>query len=222
MKAYVGQTRAAVLIDELAGAGIGECVCRGEFPPRRSFSWFYDNGAFSDFKAGRPFAVAKFWRELALMVDVVELQGHTLPDFVVLPDLVAGGCASLTESASWLEVVRGYAARGVRFYVAVQDGMTAADVEGFLELAGDLVSGLFVGGSLPWKLETGAAWVTLAHARGLLCHVGRVGTAARVQWALRIGADSIDSSLPLWSSAKLGIFLEALRGRTRFGLQEVA
>jgi hypothetical protein len=210
MKAYVGQTRAAVLIDELAGAGIGECVCRGEFPPRRSFSWFYDNGAFSDFKAGRPFAIAKFWRELAHLVDVVELEGHTLPDFVVLPDVVAGGVASLAESASWLPIVRDYAARGVRFYVAVQDGMTAADVEAFLDQAGALVAGLFVGGSLPWKLETGAAWVNLAHARGLLCHVGRVGPAARVRWAQAIGADSIDSSLPLWSAAKLGSFLEAV------------
>jgi NADPH:quinone reductase-like Zn-dependent oxidoreductase len=71
---------------------------------------------------------------------------------------------------------------------------------------------LFVGGSLPWKLATGERWVRFAHAHGRRCHIGRVGTPRRVAWARRIGADSIDSCLPLWSRENLDAFVAAVRG----------
>jgi len=95
---------------------------------------------------------------------------------------------------------------GLRFYLAVQDGMAAADVRAAIAGFG----GIFVGGTLSWKLQTGASWVRLAHELGLPCHVGRVGTARRVRWARRIGADSIDSCLPLWSKEQLAGFVSAL------------
>lgn len=47
----------------------------------------------------------------------------------------------------------------------------------------------------------------------MACHVGRVGTAKRVAWARRIGATSIDSSLPLWSVENLRSFRVAVDGR---------
>lgn len=59
MRAYVGQTRARVLVRELQALGIGECTARGELLPRRT-PWFYDNGAFRDWKAGRPFDAEAF------------------------------------------------------------------------------------------------------------------------------------------------------------------
>jgi hypothetical protein len=74
---------------------------------------------------------------------------------------------------------------------------------------------LFVGGSLPWKLNTGAMWARVAHANGRDCHVGRVGSAKRVRWAVDAGADSIDSSLPLWSAEKTDVFLAALDSARR-------
>ena len=70
--------------------------------------------------------------------------------------------------------------------------------------------GIFVGGSLAWKLATGAAWAKLARRRGLRCHIGRVGTADRVHWARSIGATSIDSALPLRAGEHLDSFLGAL------------
>lgn len=75
------------------------------------------------------------------------------------------------------------------------------------------VAGLFVGGTLAWKMATGGAWVDEAHGRGLRCHVGRVGIPRRVRWARAIGADSIDSSAPLWSKAKLRAWISALECR---------
>jgi len=66
---------------------------------------------------------------------------------------------------------------------------------------------------LPWKLRSAREWVRLAHRHGIKAHVGRVGTERRVAWARRIGADSIDSCLPLWSEENLERFLRGLGPR---------
>ena len=195
--AYVGQTRGRWLTARLMAAGIGECTVRGELPPRR-VPFFYDNGAFGDWKAQRPFDAVAFREDLA------SLRKHRLvPDFVVAPDVVAGGESSLVESLRWLDECRSVGP----VYLAVQDGMgletVRASVDGF--------AGLFVGGTLEWKLSTGQSWCRLAHELGLACHVGRVGSARRIRWAQRIGADSIDSALPLWSDSHMRRFLSALR-----------
>ena len=86
--------------------------------------------------------------------------------------------------------------------------MTADDIKAFLR--GVPISVLFVGGTIEWKLRTGHKWVELAHEQGIRCHIGRVGSMKRVIWARKIGADSIDSSLPLFSREKLDRFLRAL------------
>lgn len=198
MKAYVGQTRSHALTAELEQHGIGECVVTGELPPRRiEVGFFHDPGAYRDWRAGRPFNVCRWDRDMRWM-----LYRGLRPDFVIVPDIVAGGLASLSFSAFWRNTVP------VEFpaYLAVQDGMTAADVVPHLRM----YQGLFVGGSLSWKLETSASWVQLAHAHGLRCHVGRVGPAHRVRWARSLGCDSIDSSLPLRHRDHLTSFLTAL------------
>lgn len=197
MIAYVGQTRAGKLIARLEALGLGECTNRGEFPPRRS-PWFLDNGAFSDWTNGKPWDGTR-WRS-----DLERAREHDPPPvFGVVPDIVGGGLPSLARSVEYLPVMG-----NVPGYLAVQDGMLPADVGPVL----DGFAGLFVGGTLPWKLRTGSEWVEFAHAQGLPCHIGRVGTAGRVRWAIEIGADSIDSSLPLWSEENLQRFLGALRG----------
>ncbi len=65
--------------------------------------------------------------------------------------------------------------------------------------------------SVPPTKTPSNTWVQLATKRGLPCHVGRVGTFPRVLWARKIGATSIDSSLPLWSYGNFYRFLEALQ-----------
>lgn len=199
MRAYVGQTRSRALVAELAGHGIGECTNRGEFPPRRT-PWFLDNGAFSDWRNGRPFDGDAF------VSDVLAAGAFSVPpDFAVVPDLVGRGLESLEFSLTWHRRIGGLL--GGRWYLAVQDGMTHEDVLPFLPQ----FAGIFVGGTLGWKLRTGAGWVGIAHANGTPAHIGRVGTARRVAWARRIGADSIDSCLPLWSRDNLRVFLAALQ-----------
>ena len=199
VRVYVGQTRARWLTAELATLGWGECTNRGELPPRR-VPWFMDNGAFGDWKAERP------WNEPAFRADLDELRTHPIvrPDFIVAPDIVAGGVDSLDVSRAWVDELQEIAP----VYVAVQDGMIIEPetVRGF--------DGIFVGGTLEWKISTGQAWVGLARKVGIPLHVGRVGTGRRVRWAQSIYADSIDSSLPLWSADNLRTFRNAIERPT--------
>jgi hypothetical protein len=163
-------------------------VCRG----------FYDNGAYGDWTAGRPFDEARFRAEVQRM----RTEDRQRPDFIVAPDIVAGGAESLARSVEWLPQLADVAP----IFLAVQDGMTTNDVRA----AASGFGGLFVGGTTPWKLQTGATWVALAADLGVPCHVARVGSAKRVKWAKRIGASSIDSCLPLFAERNLRRFLGAL------------
>lgn len=198
---YIGQTRSRSLIAELSSYGFGEITQRHELPPRR-LPWAFDNGAFGDWRAKRPFSEDQYRAALAKAPATAQR-----PAFVAVPDRVAGGVDSLALSLEWVEEC----SRVGPPYLVVQDGMLDAHVEPGL----DRFAGLFVGGTLEWKVATGAGWVRLAHRHGKLCHVGRVGTVRRVAWAKRIGVDSIDSCLPLWSREKLAAFVAAVRGEVR-------
>jgi hypothetical protein len=119
--------------------------------------------------------------------------------------VVAGGASSLELSLRWRSAVAAVAPA----YLAVQDGMTEAEVDAALPG----FAGVFVGGTPRWKVRTGADWVTFAKARGLPCHIGAVGNMDKARWARRIGATSIDSSQPLWSKESLERFRRALNTR---------
>ena len=124
------------------------------------------------------------------------------PDFLVVPDLVAGGMDSLEFSLSWVKELQGVAP----LYLAVQDGMGAYSVAPHIAQ----FDGVFIGGTLKWKMRTGEEWVAFAHHYGKPCHIGRVGTAKRALWAMEIAADSIDSCVPLWSFDNLRVFKAAI------------
>lgn len=209
MRVYIGQTRSRALIAQLTALGFGECTQPKEYPPRRR-PWFLDNAAFSDWRSGRDFNGVGF---LCALISAVA--AGALPDFIVCPDRVASGLESLAFSLRWRAlcefVLRARRAAGfrvplLRWYFVVQDGMTPADVAPIAPM----FDGIFVGGSLPWKLSEGGAWVAFARELGMPCHVGRVGTPRHVAWARRIGADSIDSCTPLWAAANLDRFVRAL------------
>lgn len=176
---------------------LGEMTQPNEYPPRRT-PWALDNGAFALWKSGQPFDGDRF-------ADVCErARAHDVPpDFVVCPDVVAGGLASLSLSLEWERRLRPY---GFRLALVVQDGMTRDDVAPVL----DRFAVLFVGGSLTWKLETMRAWADLAHEHGLECHVGRIGSRNRIMAAKRAGVDSVDSCTPLWSEANMQTFIGGL------------
>jgi hypothetical protein len=198
MRVYTGQTRSRRAIALCDRLGLGECVNRGELPPRRmSNGWFLDCGAFVDWRAGRAFDVVRWERDLRYVAYRIEAGKLRAPDFVVVPDIVGGGAASLARS---LELVEWVPPELPVRYLVVQEGMTAAQVAEVLPHFG----GLFVGGaSMEWKLGTAPEWIALAHAHGRRCHIGRIGTVARLELARRYGADSVDSCQPLWNLDRL-------------------
>lgn len=161
--------------------GVGIMLC-SQWRDVSKFPYYaVDNGAFSAWKNGVRWDEQPFKHVLKRA-----LEAATPPDFVVAPDRVAGGRESLEYSFRWLVDLPA----GLRYYVAVQDGMTVHDVERHLPS----FAGIFVGGTMSWKLRTSESWVALAHSWGKLCHIGRVGPMSRILWASRIGADSIDST----------------------------
>jgi hypothetical protein len=162
-------------------------------PTRRPFA--QDNGAYLYWKRGLPYCVEAFLRQLDL------IQGLS-PDFVVLPDVVAGGLASLELSLSWIEKIAGIGP----LYLALQDGMSEADILPHL----DKVQGLFVGGSDAFKLSTGASWCRFGQEHNRPVHIGRAGTKTKTAWALRSGATSVDSCFPLWRKQNMTWFLQVL------------
>lgn len=191
MQAYVGDTRSRKLLRHLAGRGVGQVCVRGRIDPRLR-PWFYDNGAYEDFKAGRPFDGEQFGVDL-------EAVARLGAEFLVLPDRVGEREATMRLTEEWLP-----RCRGLPSMFAVQDGMTAADVP-WPEIVG-----VFVGGTLDWKLRTVPLWRRETTERDRLCHFARCGTRRRVCYAVDLGVDSLDSSLPLWSRENLRAFEDAL------------
>ena len=140
-----------------------------------------DNGAWSAHVNGKPFDVGAFER-------LLNWSGScpVRPDWCVLPDIVGGGLKSLDFSLSWLDVVSKFSELNL---LAVQDGMTPADVDG---LVGSGI-GIFVGGSTEWKLKTLGDWGRFCRGRCYL-HVGRVNTVRRITYCSNAGADSFDGT----------------------------
>ncbi|MCP4437083.1 MAG: hypothetical protein GY812_16495 [Actinomycetia bacterium] len=145
------------------------------------FPYSLDNGAWTAFQKGEPFDEKAF-------VKAVDLLGANA-DFVVAPDIVAGGVASLAKSVSWLAWCL---ERTELVLIAVQDGLTAGQVMPYL---GPRV-GVFLGGSTDWKHNTMRAWGDTARACGAYFHVGRINSARFIRRCHDAGADSFDGSGP--------------------------
>lgn len=141
--------------------------------------WAVDNGAWSAYLQGKSFDEDAFSR-------AIDKVGEGA-DWVVLPDIVAGGMASLDLSLKWLDRLRGFPERAL---IAVQDGITVDDVRDYL---GPMV-GLFIGGSTPWKLATLDAWAALSRRKGCYLHVGRVNSLKRINACAQVGANSFDGT----------------------------
>lgn len=143
------------------------------------FQYALDNGAWSAFSQGRPFDERAF--ELALR------RMGAAADWTVVPDIVAGGLASLELSLRWMPRVLNESPRAL---IAVQNGMEPSDVRPFL---GTRV-GIFVGGDTAWKLRTLATWGRLGRDTGCWVHVGRVNSAKRIHQCGVDGAHSFDGT----------------------------
>lgn len=143
------------------------------------FPYALDNGAWSAFQTGAPFDRRAFCKAVDTLGDGA--------DWIVLPDIVAGGLESLQLSLEWLDRFAGWSGL---LLLAVQDGMSPEHVMPFLSKR----VGLFVGGSTEWKLASLPGWGRLAHQLGLYIHVGRVNTARRIRYCSGFGVSSFDGT----------------------------
>lgn len=138
-----------------------------------------DNGQWSERDAAGPFKADRFLR-------FVDWLGERAA-WLVLPDIVCGGLASLELTLTWLERLRGHPSR---LLIAVQNGMTPAMIAPFLNAR----VGIFVGGDSFWKEATMAQWGQLASEAGSYCHVGRVNSVRRIRLCAQAGIHSFDGT----------------------------
>jgi hypothetical protein len=181
-KVYGGEGGGLATRAKLHALGWGQCITDG---PWASFSgpFILDNGAFAAWRNSKPFPAARFLRR----VEKCYSRG-LVPDFVVLPDVVADPAATLEMSAKWYAMMP--AAWGKAF--VLQDGIEPWQVSQFL--ATHPCTHVFLGGTDWFKDSKAAFWCDWAHARGLKFHFGRAGTPRKFEFAMIIGADSLDSA----------------------------
>jgi len=185
MIAYASRTGTRRNLDALRKAGWRLMVSARGVLRTEGFRYALDNGAWTAFQRDEPFDVAAFERAVAMLGDGA--------DFIVLPDIVAGGLDSLTMSVRWWRRLRTLPGGGkAPLLVAVQDGMQPHDLRC---LVGPHL-GIFVGGSTAWKLRTLHRWGEFGRAKGAYVHVGRVNTVKRVNLCGFAGVSSFDGSGP--------------------------
>jgi len=183
MIAYASRTGTRRNLAALRAAGWRLMVSARGALRTEGFRYALDNGAWTSFQRGEPFDAATFKRAVARLGPDA--------DWIVAPDIVMGGLASLRFSRQWLHRLRRrQVLRDKTFLIAVQNGMEPRHVR---RLIGPR-TGIFVGGDTPWKLATMATWARLAHAHGAICHVGRVNSVRRIRLCAAAGVDSFDGS----------------------------
>lgn len=183
MICFASRTGTRRNLDALRAHGWGLLVSRAGVWRTEGFERICgDNGAWADFQAGRSFDEDAYERFL----DWLAAQPVTA-DWLVLPDIVAGGMESLALSMRYINRCRSVAPLVL---IAVQNGMEIADLA---PLVGPSV-GIFLGGSTEWKLERMIEWGEFCARRGIHYHVARVNTIKRMALAIAAGADSIDGS----------------------------
>ena len=164
--------------------------------------WGFDNRAFIYWsKAGRPFPnPGGEFNETDFLKRLDKALLNPLPYIAVTPDIVAGGMKSLELSDGWIKRLPS----DFPWYLAVQDGMDVASV---IESLANY-QGIFLGGTDNYKRYAGY-WCKIAHHFGKKFHYGRAGTLNKVAHAIRIDADSLDSSFPLWTKDRLFSFIQS-------------
>lgn len=177
---YASNTGTLRNLDALRTAGWRILLTPANPKPRQGLKYGVDNGAWSTYQSGAPFDAAAFNA-------LVESAGGAA-DFVIIPDIVAGGLQSLDFSVSWIPRLRGLR----QLLLPVQDGMDACAVGKVLRAHRHI--GVFLGGSTEWKLREMYAWGHFAASLDRWYHVGRVNTARRIRLCAEAGATSFDGT----------------------------
>ena len=151
--------------------------CRYFFP----FRHIIDNGAYHSYINNKPYDINPFLK-------LLDVDRGREPDFVVIPDIVAGGLKSLEYSIQSIDKIP----KKFKRYLVVQDGIQPYHIADCF-IAKE-IDGFFVGGTKEWKLRNYELWCNVARSYRLPCHIGRFGNYEKLLMAYKAGADSVDSS----------------------------
>lgn len=156
---------------------------RGPWP---WFPYALDNGAFSCWDAeANTFdddcwaTTEPEWQRLLVWSQCAPIK----PIWAIVPDVPGNASETIARWASFAPIVR---AAGIPLAVAVQDGMTTADVRS-LDPLPDVVA---VGGSTKWKWETVEQWIRDFPR----VHVLRCNMPDRLQYLESLGCESTDGT----------------------------
>jgi hypothetical protein len=149
--------------------------------PPDGFKFGIDNGAWGRYQLGLPFDEDGFRR-------LIDHHGGAA-DFIILPDIVGGGKASLELSMKWFYERQLHNCR--QLLLPVQDGMRIEEVVKIVRYRG---LGIFLGGTTEWKLATMHDWGVVSATLGCHYHIGRVNSRRRIRLAAMAGATSFDGT----------------------------
>ncbi len=188
MIVFVGESNSKSIRSFCAEHGWGIIYVTRQ-PKKDEKLWAFDNGGYLDWVNGREFGRDRYLRALETAMN------HSHPPYMaVVPDLVGRGQESLDFSMRWLEELPA----GWPWYLALQDGMGVWEVGQVTHR----FEGLFLGGTDAFKREADD-WKCVAAIAGLRFHYARAGTERKIKHAIRIKADSLDSSFPLWTFGRM-------------------
>lgn len=190
----IGECTSTKVEDTCRRLGWGRMWVHRRIRPLPGELWGFDNGVFGDHMNGRQWDSTKWLARLELALAV------GTPYLAVAPDILGGGVESLMHSVNWLPRLP----RLLPWYLAVQDGMTPGTVRPYL----DGFAGIFLGGTNRFK-TTAPEWCAFAHRHGLRFHFARCSSPSRLHWCREMGADSADSTQPLWTEKMFSAFVRA-------------
>ena len=197
MKIFVGDTRSSKRIPFLQENAIGRMLVDRKVNLYPGEIWAWDNGAYRDWQSGCNMRGPDY--ESLILSRIERVYDLGKPYLAVLPDLVGKGNESLEYSLSWFDKLP----EEWPWYLALQDGMDPGLVIGAIGTCP--IQGFFLGGTDEFKKEA-ELWCIRAHHLKLYFHYGRAGTLGKIIHAKMIGADSLDSSFPLWSMERFRSF----------------
>ena len=196
LQIIVGHGRGVVFLETLKRLRWGRMFVFEKPDPYEGEPWGFDNGAFVFWSKGQSFNEDLYKKNLDRAARL-----KSIPHLAVVPDIVAGGLKSLDFSLRWRDRMPEH----WPLYLAVQDGMTIADIESVIKR----FDGLFLGGSDSFK-KTAPEWSRLAHEWGKKFHYGRAGTLKKLGLAKEAGADSLDSTSMIRTWGKVDAFVSRL------------
>lgn len=210
---YASHTRSSRNQAALRGSGWRLIVSPLDMTDAHGWNFGLDNGAWPTFEAHRRGEIAENRLDEGLFQAAVDQVGARA-DWIVAPDIVQGGKASLDLSISWLARLESHmtASRTLRL-VAVQDGMHEGPMLERVLACVRAGNGIFVGGGTEWKERYLPLWGEICRDRGTWLHVGRVNTTRRVALCGAAGATSFDGT----SASRFSKNVPKLTGAARQG-----